>query len=198
MPKQPKNSVHPRYSPVSAAPLQRPMSAISQQHHRVAAIWNSSDDETLLAARATGLNWQPIAIQHFPNKTANACRKRHERLMEKKRHEDWDSRKLDVLATAYMECRKEIWSIVAARIGEPWAIVEAKVRYTTTADDTRSLLVRSAWKKALQICKLSHGSHKKTRHRATAVMTKVTKRTMKATRASAVPRLRWTQVALVG
>lgn len=129
MPKQPKNSVHPRFSPVSAAPLQRPMSATTQQqHHRVAAVWNSSDDETLLAARATGLNWQPIAIQHFPNKTANACRKRHERLMEKKRHEDWDSRKLDVLATAYMECRKEIWSIVAARIGEPWAIVEEKVR----------------------------------------------------------------------
>lgn len=111
--------------------MQRSMSATAQQNQRVAAIWNASDDEILLTARAAGLNWQPIAVQHFPNKTANACRKRHERLVERRRHEDWDARKLDILATAYMECRKEMWSIIAAKVGEPWGVVESKVRLTT-------------------------------------------------------------------
>lgn len=42
--------------------------------------WTPSDDEILLAARARGANWAPIQQMHFPTRTANACRKRHERL----------------------------------------------------------------------------------------------------------------------
>ena len=48
------------------------------------AEWSSEDDELLMWARLEGLNWQPIASLYFPNKTSNACRKRHERLMEEK------------------------------------------------------------------------------------------------------------------
>ena len=77
--------------------------------------------------RAHGSNWGPIATKHFPNKTPNACRKRHERLMERKRDEDWDDVKLENLATQYMAVRREMWGILANRLGEKFAIVEQKV-----------------------------------------------------------------------
>ncbi|KAF2275891.1 uncharacterized protein EI97DRAFT_59669 [Westerdykella ornata] len=88
--------------------------------------WTSQDDDTLIKARASGLNWNQIAPRHFPNKTPNACRKRHERLMERQNAEQWDGVKLDVLAQAYMDVRREMWSLLAARVGEKWQIVETK------------------------------------------------------------------------
>ncbi|KJX99786.1 hypothetical protein TI39_contig352g00015 [Zymoseptoria brevis] len=93
---------------------------------RNAAIWSTADDEILLQARASGLNWQPIATRHFPNKTANACRKRHERLVERRHVEDWDTHKLELLAEEYMACRQEMWEILASRLGERWGVIEAK------------------------------------------------------------------------
>jgi hypothetical protein len=89
--------------------------------------WSAKDDETLMQARAQGLNWNQISPKHFPQKSANACRKRHERLMERQNAEQWDGVKLDILAQAYMEARREMWSILAARVGEKWTLVEQKV-----------------------------------------------------------------------
>lgn len=111
--------------PSSAASVPYPMSCSAA--HRNAAIWSAADDEILLQARASGLNWQPIANRHFPSKTANACRKRHERLVERRHTEDWDAQKLDQLAQEYVACRKEMWEVLAARLGEKWTVVEAKV-----------------------------------------------------------------------
>ncbi|KAF2132297.1 hypothetical protein P153DRAFT_354921 [Dothidotthia symphoricarpi CBS 119687] len=88
--------------------------------------WATKDDETLIQARAQGLNWNQIAPKHFPTKSPNACRKRHERLMERQNAEQWDGVKLDVLAQAYMEVRREMWSILATRVGEKWQLVETK------------------------------------------------------------------------
>ncbi|KAF2270973.1 hypothetical protein CC78DRAFT_527935 [Lojkania enalia] len=89
--------------------------------------WSTKDDETLIAARAQGLNWNQIAPKYFPSKSANACRKRHERLMERQNAEQWDGGiKLDVLAQAYMEVRREMWGILAARVNEKWQLVEQK------------------------------------------------------------------------
>lgn len=90
--------------------------------------WSIKDDEILIAARAQGLNWNQIAPKHFPAKSPNACRKRHERLMERKRPEEWDGIKLDVLAQGYINARCEMWSILAARVGVKWQLVEQKVR----------------------------------------------------------------------
>lgn len=47
--------------------------------------------------------------------------------MERRTHEDWDSRRLNTLAIEYMELRKEIWEPLAVKIGERWSVVEAKV-----------------------------------------------------------------------
>ncbi|RMY94766.1 hypothetical protein D0862_08900 [Hortaea werneckii] len=121
MPKEIKPAA-PRTAPV----LPYPVAPTSTTAIRNAAIWSAADDEILLQARASGLNWQPIANRHFPNKTANACRKRHERLIERRHVEDWDAEKLELLAHEYMICRREMWETLANRIGERWAVVEAK------------------------------------------------------------------------
>ncbi|KAI6913317.1 hypothetical protein KC318_g4501, partial [Hortaea werneckii] len=121
MPKEIKPAV-PRTAPVAPYPV----APTSTTGIRNAAIWSAADDEILLQARASGLNWQPIANRHFPNKTANACRKRHERLIERRHVEDWDAEKLELLAHEYMICRREMWETLANRIGERWAVVETK------------------------------------------------------------------------
>ncbi|KAK7514673.1 hypothetical protein IWZ03DRAFT_314270 [Phyllosticta citriasiana] len=93
---------------------------------RSTAQWLKENDDRLMQARASGLNWQPIAARYFPNKTPNACRKRHERLMERRNAEGLDGFKLEMLAQEYMNVRKEMWSLLAERVGEKWAVVEAK------------------------------------------------------------------------
>ncbi len=78
--------------------------------------------------RTQGLNWQPIA-EHFVGKTSNACRKRHERLMEKKNNETWDTLRIEELASAYIDCREQMWRIMAERLGgeAKWSTIESKV-----------------------------------------------------------------------
>ncbi|KAH8176762.1 MYB-like protein [Sarocladium implicatum] len=76
--------------------------------------WSREDDRNLIEARAKGLNWAQVKGK-FPNKSANACRKRHERLMEHKDADDWDNRKLEQLAKEYMAMRREIWRPLADR-----------------------------------------------------------------------------------
>ena len=83
-----------------------------------------------MEARAQGQNWTPIAHNLFPDKTPNACRKRHERLIVQRRQtQDWDGVKLEQLAMAYTEVREQMWTLLANRLGgERWQTVEAKVR----------------------------------------------------------------------
>ncbi|RDA83367.1 hypothetical protein CP532_4744 [Ophiocordyceps camponoti-leonardi (nom. inval.)] len=96
------------------------------QHRASSGAWSPQSDQQLVAARMQGLNWGQIKDAYFPSKTANACRKRHERLMERRGAEDWDHRKLQRLAKEYMSMRREIWSGLAARTGERWNVVEHK------------------------------------------------------------------------
>lgn len=113
-----------------ASHLPSPHTSASDRH--AAQSWTSENDELLMRARQQGLNWQPIALKYFPDKTANACRKRHERLMEKRNSADnWDGVKLDLLSKAYIELREQMWKILADRVGEKWQNVEAKVSHRT-------------------------------------------------------------------
>ncbi|KAK8226585.1 hypothetical protein HDK77DRAFT_73454 [Phyllosticta capitalensis] len=121
MPKDVKTSAHShRMEPIQ---LQSPTTTGPS---RSTAQWLKEDDDRLMQARASGLNWQPIAARYFPNKTPNACRKRHERLMERRNAEEFDGVKLELLAQEYMNVRKEMWSLLAERVGEKWAVVETK------------------------------------------------------------------------
>ncbi|CCE29932.1 hypothetical protein E4U22_003191 [Claviceps purpurea] len=99
---------------------------ISTQRRAASGAWKVPDDNRLIMARMEGLNWNQIKDAYFPSKSANACRKRHERVVQRKSTEDWDTRKLQLLAKEYMRMRKQIWSGLAARTGERWNVVEAK------------------------------------------------------------------------
>ena len=91
--------------------------------------WPKERDGLLISARKQGLNWQPIASRYFPDKSPNACRKRHERLMEKRNNAvDWEGAKIETLAKAYNEVRKQMWQLLAKKMrNEKWQVVESKV-----------------------------------------------------------------------
>ena len=110
--------------PTTAAPAVH----LPQSHRPSSGAWTVHDDQQLMHARSQGLNWNQIKENYFPAKTANACRKRHERLAERRDADDWDTRKFQRLAKEYMAMRKEIWSGLAARTGEKWNVVEQKVQ----------------------------------------------------------------------
>lgn len=44
--------------------------------------WSYQDDKILLTARSQGDGWAKIQREKFPTKTADACRNRHERLID--------------------------------------------------------------------------------------------------------------------
>ncbi|KAL8654737.1 MAG: hypothetical protein Q9210_001320 [Variospora velana] len=90
-------------------------------------VWTNHDDEQLKRARQQGHNWTNIADTYFPTKTPNACRKRHERLMEKiNANGIWNSLKFEEVAKAYLEVREDMWRMVADRVNEKWTVVESK------------------------------------------------------------------------
>ncbi|KAK2691989.1 hypothetical protein QWA68_009010 [Fusarium oxysporum] len=120
---QAQQPTYESYATTSAPPVSVPAPV---QHRPSSGAWGAADDQQLLTARMQGLNWQQIQSNYFPSKTPNACRKRHERLLERKGADDWDNLKLQRLAKEYMAMRKEIWSGLAARTGEKWNVVEAK------------------------------------------------------------------------
>ncbi|KAK4122983.1 hypothetical protein N657DRAFT_645692 [Parathielavia appendiculata] len=87
--------------------------------------WTAEDDRTLIQARTRGQNWADLQRTHFPTKTANACRKRYERLVERQGIHDHSGRRLEMVANEYMNMRKEIWSPLANRLEMKWEVVEA-------------------------------------------------------------------------
>lgn len=124
--------------PTASSTHQDVASLIYDRH--ASASWPPDKDELLLKARQQGLNWQPIASQYFPEKSANACRKRHERLMEKRNNiDDWDISKMERLAKAYNDVREQMWGLLADRMGgEKWQVVESRVSSSPSSGDLMS------------------------------------------------------------
>ena len=90
--------------------------------------WTADDDTTLIQARTGGQNWADLQRTHFPSKTSNACRKRYERLVERRGIHDHGGRRVEMVASEYMNMRRETWSGLADRVGMRWEVVEALVR----------------------------------------------------------------------
>ena len=124
------SAVPPLQIPTAGTAMGGPVGgALPTQHRASSGAWNQEDDRTLLTLRAMGKNWNQIQRDAFPGKTGNACRKRHERLMERRGQNDFDNRKLERLCKEYMSMRKEIWQPLASRCGEKWNVVEMQVRH---------------------------------------------------------------------
>ncbi|CAK7212337.1 hypothetical protein SCUCBS95973_001429 [Sporothrix curviconia] len=131
---QPVSAVQPvsSVSPVSSASAASTVAAAAAPSilpaPRVSSsgAWRPQDDDMLLLARSRGENWAQIQLQ-FPGKTPNACRKRHERLVERRNAgNDFDARKMEQIARGYMQMRRDMWQPLANRTGEKWTVVEAK------------------------------------------------------------------------
>ncbi|KKP04973.1 serine/threonine protein kinase [Trichoderma harzianum] len=88
------------------------------------ADWTPEDDQLLLVTRMLGLTWKEIG-QYLQFKTPDACFIRHEWLLAT-RADSWDPPKMHNLAKEYMSMHEEIWSGLAARMGEDWRVVEEK------------------------------------------------------------------------
>jgi hypothetical protein len=194
MPKTKRVSSNIRQSPFPVAQARQIGSVEPQPGHRNTVNWSSADDEVLVAARAAGLNWQSTAAKHFPNKTANACRKRHERLIERRTHEDWTTKRLNNLAVEYLELRKEIWEPLAAKTGERWSVVEAKAsqRCKLHLGKCSANIPASAWRRASEI--YNHLHVPLARHLISVRISLLQiRKSTKAIPALAVQRLNWSQ-----
>jgi hypothetical protein len=86
------------YSTSVPSPTLPIVSSQPSQHQPSSETWSQQDDQQLLQARTQGLNWSQIKEQYFPFKTPNTCRKRHERLIERRGPNDRDARKMQIRA----------------------------------------------------------------------------------------------------
>ena len=97
------------------------------QHNVSGQGWTDGEDQLLVEAKKKGLQWNAISEQYFTGKSGNACRKRHERILQRSRAE-WPEDKLERLATTYMSMREQIWTRIADELGESrWERVENMV-----------------------------------------------------------------------
>lgn len=98
--------------------------------------WNAEDDEILVRSRAAGLGWGQIQEQYFQAKSANACRKRFGKVMQKRKGGEWDEASLRRLAIAYRDMRESIWKPLAEQLNEPrWESIEKAVSFSRTPKD---------------------------------------------------------------
>ena len=110
------------------APVQPPQ--LTQPQPGQSAPWTAEEDNTLMDAKSQGLGWNDIHQRYFPMKSGNACRKRHERLMQKLRTTDWDEDRIKRVMTEYntVGVRERFWTVIATRVGEQrWEDVERVV-----------------------------------------------------------------------
>lgn len=113
--------------PSSTQTASRPLAPITSNASSTS--WPTRDDTILINARTQGHGWSQIQKQYFPDKTANACRKRYERLVAKRRGSDWGIDKLEKLGEEYRLLREQTWKPLAEAMGEKWQDVEKAVSY---------------------------------------------------------------------
>lgn len=124
--------VHPAQEPIPPPTPQSPTKDRLGRHQ--AGAWTTGSDQLLLSLRGRGLNWSEIQREFFDNKSANACRKRYERIMAKQKgSHEWSEERIARLSEGYREMRDRIWLPLARYVGDGdnWEAVERKVSLTT-------------------------------------------------------------------
>jgi len=90
-------------------------------------VWTQDEDELLWKNRASGRSWETISEELSsystadtrPTKSANACRKRHERIKEQKLKAELgpNMERWSEMVQVYLNFREEWWSRVGAVCG---------------------------------------------------------------------------------
>lgn len=96
---------------------------------RRSVAWSSAEDNILIEQRRLSTAWKVIAEEFVRNKSSNACRKRHERLIKDEAMmlaaNNVDQRKLGMV---YCKQREAIWSAIAKECGiSDWKVAESMV-----------------------------------------------------------------------
>ena len=118
----------PAYLPAPPAmPVAPQMHREAVSKPRQSGPWNSDEDSILIDAKGRGKSWEEIHQQHFPGKSANACRKRHERVLAKMRNTDWDDARIQRVTEAYNRHRHLIWAPLCKELNENVSDVEKVV-----------------------------------------------------------------------
>ncbi|OAA73678.1 Homeodomain-related protein [Cordyceps fumosorosea ARSEF 2679] len=101
---------------------------LDARHRPSSGAWSIRDDQQLVMARSDGLNWSQIQEQFFPGKSSNACRKRHERLIDSKGRASGgggdEAARVERVAAEYVQMRERLWRPLAEKTGEKWTFVE--------------------------------------------------------------------------
>jgi len=113
--------------------------------------WTTEEDNLLVEAKSQGLAWEEIHKRHFPNKSGNACRKRHERVMAKLRETDWDEARIRRVISQYNRpgVRESIWRPLSDLVGEKWEDVEKVVCHDGPSPDP-------TWLRKLTVCSVTN------------------------------------------
>lgn len=104
-------------------------SLLDIKHRPSSGAWSMRDDQQLISARMQNLNWSQIQQKYFPGKSSNACRKRHERLIDSKGRGNDETIRLERIAVEYVNMREELWSPLAKKTGENWKYIERQVSF---------------------------------------------------------------------
>ncbi|KAM3500743.1 hypothetical protein MY10362_006142 [Beauveria mimosiformis] len=99
-------------------------SLLEARHRPSSGAWSIRDDQQLITARSDGLNWSQIQERFFPSKSSNACRKRHERLIDSKGRGSDEAARMERIATHYVLMREKLWRPLADLTDEKWSFVE--------------------------------------------------------------------------
>ncbi|PMB64157.1 hypothetical protein BM221_009950 [Beauveria bassiana] len=104
--------------------LAQAQSLLEARHRPSSGAWSIRDDQQLITARSDGLNWSQIQERFFPSKSSNACRKRHERLIDSKGRGSDEAARMERIATHYVLMREKLWRPLADLTDEKWSFVE--------------------------------------------------------------------------
>ncbi|KAM0742918.1 hypothetical protein ACQRIT_003095 [Beauveria bassiana] len=114
----PQQQKHKLYKQAEAKSL------LEARHRPSSGAWSIRDDQQLITARSDGLNWSQIQERFFPSKSSNACRKRHERLIDSKGRGSDEAARMERIATHYVLMREKLWQPLADLTDEKWSFVE--------------------------------------------------------------------------
>ncbi len=124
----PQHMMQPLYLPApSAMPAAHQIQREPLPKPGQSGPWNPDEDNVLINAKGRGMCWEDIHRTHFPGKSANACRKRHERVLAKMRNTDWDDARIQRVTDAYNRHRHNIWQPLCKELNESLSDVEKVV-----------------------------------------------------------------------
>ncbi|KAG6024198.1 hypothetical protein E4U40_003437 [Claviceps sp. LM458 group G5] len=92
-----------------------------QQNKEMGPEWSGDEETVLFAYKDAKKSWETIS-DHLPGRTANGCRKYHER--QSKTGPAWSQERKNELCKLYESLKRSIWSKIGERLTVRWEVAE--------------------------------------------------------------------------